>query len=116
MEKDTSEERSNSPTSVDASDTNEEINTSGGIKEDETGNVAVNVINETRERFCLKTEPNQSTDIALHSVLSAEWMNRMRKGLYEGEKEDDKKREEEESKLREEIMKKFPRSLASRSS
>ncbi|XP_024893328.1 uncharacterized protein LOC112468407 [Temnothorax curvispinosus] len=36
-------------------------------------------------------------------------MNWMRKGLYEGDEEDDKKREEEESKLREEIMKKFPR-------
>lgn len=33
----------------------------------------------------------------------------MRKGLYKGEEEQDKKREEEESKLRDEIMKKFPR-------
>lgn len=63
--------------------------------------------NETREWLCLKAEPAQSTDIALHPVLVAEWGKWMRKGLYEGDEEENKKREEEESKLREEIMKNF---------
>ncbi|TGZ54496.1 Uncharacterized protein DBV15_12639 [Temnothorax longispinosus] len=114
--KDASEEgpsqSSRSSTSVDALDTDEEVGTDADVEviKDEAIDTAVSSLsNETRERLCLKAEPARSTDIALHPTLIAEWMNWMRKGLYEGDEEDDKKREEEESKLREEIMKKFPR-------
>lgn len=107
MEEDASEgeERSNSSTSDGESDTSEEVRAT----KDETTEVARSLSNETRERLCLKTEPTQSDDIILHPVLVAEWMNWMRKGLYEGDEEDHKKREEEERKLREEVMKKFHR-------
>lgn len=95
MEEDASEreERSNSSTSEGESDTSEEVR---AIK-DETTEVARSLSNETRERLCLKTEPTQSDDITLHPVLVAKWMNWMlRKGLYEGDEEDHKKREEKE--------------------
>lgn len=74
-----------------------------------TAEITASLSNETRERLCLKAEPAQSDNIVLHPVLITEWNTWMRKGLYEGEEEEDKKREEEESKLRDEIMKKFPR-------
>lgn len=99
------EERSDSSTSEGESDTSKEARAT----KDETTEVARSLSNETRERLCLKTEPTQSDDITLHPVLVAEWMNWMRKGLYEGDEEDYKKREEEESKMREEVMKKFHR-------
>ncbi|XP_077255252.1 uncharacterized protein LOC143893592 [Temnothorax americanus] len=103
---------SRSSTSVSASDTDEKVGRDADVEviKDEAIDTAVSSLsNETRERLCLKAEPARSTDIALHPTLIAEWMNWMRKGLYEGDEEDDKKREEEESKLREKIMKKFPR-------
>lgn len=105
MEEDASEgkDRSNSSTSEGESDTSEETKST----KKETPEAARSLSNEIRERLCLKTEPAQSDDIALHPVLVTEWMNWMRKGLYEGEEDDYKKREEEEGKVREEVIKKF---------
>lgn len=64
---------------------------------------------EMREKLCLRAESDDSDIVALHPVLIKEWMNWTRKGLWEGEEDDEKKREEKEDKQREEIMKKFPR-------
>lgn len=109
IEKDASEERSNSSASIEASDTDEEVMLDKEVIKDGTTDVTVSLSNETRECLCLNAEPAQSTNITLHPELVVEWMKWTQKGLYEGEEEDDKKREEEENKLREEIMKKFPR-------
>lgn len=57
----------------------------------------------------MKAKRDHSIEVTLHPVLVVEWMNWIRRGLYDGEKEDVRRHEEEESKLREEIMKKFPR-------
>lgn len=101
------EEKSSSSMSAEALDTDEEVKTNAEIEKNETADLAISLNNEARERLCLKAEPSQSTDITLHPALVAEWMDWMRKGLYEGDEAEDKKREEEESKLREEIMKNF---------
>lgn len=101
--------RSNSSTSGNGSDTKLESKTGVENTEDDALETSVSLSNETRERLCLKAEPAQSDDIVPHPVLIAEWNTWLRKGLYEGDEEENKKREEEESKLRDEIMKKFPR-------
>lgn len=106
MEKDASEEeRSESSTSVDESDTDEEVRST---KNEET-EVAKSLSDDTRERLCLKAEPSQSTDITLHPAVVVEWINWMRKSLYDRDEEDHKKRKKEEIKLCEEIIKKFPK-------
>lgn len=89
MEEDASEgkDRSNFSTSEGESDTSEETKST----KKETPEAARSLSNEIRERLCLKTELAQSDDIALHPVLVTEWMNWMRKGLYEGEEDDYKK-------------------------
>lgn len=110
VEEDKRVEQSDSASSVDASDTDDEVMSNDDDVVASVANEAtVNLSNETRERLCLKAEQSQSVDIALHPVLVAEWMNWIRQGLYEGEEDDDKKRDNEENNLREEIMKKFPR-------
>lgn len=75
----------------------------------ETEKSASSLNTETREKLGLKAKSDQSSDILLHPALVAEWMNWLRKGLYEEEEEDEKKRETEEFNLLEESMKKFPR-------
>lgn len=109
VEEDASEERLNSSTSVDGSDFEQKDKADVEGTENEAEDVATSLSKETRGNLCLKAEPAQSTDITMHPVLVAEWGKWMCKDLYEGDKEEDKKCEEEESKLREEIMKKFPR-------
>lgn len=69
-EEDVSEEkRSNSSTSIDGSDTDEEVRS----LTKEAVEVEKSLSDDTRERLCLKAEPSQSTDITLHLV--AEWIN-----------------------------------------
>ncbi|XP_036150161.1 uncharacterized protein LOC118648061 [Monomorium pharaonis] len=103
------EPRSNSSTSEEGSDTEQESRTDIENTEENAAETIVKLSNETRERLCLKAEPAQSDNIALHPALIAEWNIWLRKGLYEGDEEEDKKREEKENELRDEIMKKFPR-------
>lgn len=67
---------------------------------------------EARESLCLRAEPADSADVALHPILVKEWINLIHKGLYEGEEEDEKKRGKEENKQREVIMNKFLRKEA----
>ncbi|XP_011882481.1 PREDICTED: uncharacterized protein LOC105570127 [Vollenhovia emeryi] len=103
-----SEARSDSSTSGDGTDTEQESKTDVENTVDSAAESA-SLSNETRERLGLKAKPAQSDNIVLHPILTAEWNTWMRKGLYEGDEEDEKRREEEENKLREEITKKFPR-------
>ncbi|KYM96657.1 hypothetical protein ALC62_12704 [Cyphomyrmex costatus] len=114
---DVSEERSDASSSDDASNTDEEVRKNkkeaevmdGNVEEDEGAKSAPSFSKVTRESLCLRTDPADSADVALHPILVEEWTNWMHKGLYEGEEEDEKKREEEENKQREVIMNKFPR-------
>lgn len=98
-EGDASEEKENSSASEDASDTDVEARSDTEAANSEVAEEVVTLSNETREKLCLKAEPSQPTDIPLHPVLVIEWTEWMRKDLYE----------EEETKLRKEIMKKFPK-------
>lgn len=99
--------------SGDASDTDKEIRIEeikkDEVKQDKETEIAPSLSSEMRERLCLRAEPEKSADVVLHPVLVEEWKNWMQKGFYEGDEDDGKKREEEENKLREEIMKKFPK-------
>ncbi|KYN07210.1 hypothetical protein ALC62_01824 [Cyphomyrmex costatus] len=107
---DESEERSDASSSDGASNTDEEVRENKKeAEEDEGAKSALSLSKETRESLCLRTEPADSADVALYPILVQEWTNWIHKGLYEGEKEDEKKREEEENKQREVIMNKFPR-------
>ncbi|KYN12215.1 hypothetical protein ALC57_15612 [Trachymyrmex cornetzi] len=52
----------------------------------------------SRESLCLRAEPTDSANVALHPTLVEEWTNWIYKGLYERDEEDEKKREEEKNK------------------
>lgn len=95
---------SSAAVSGDGSDMEEENKSERNEKEKEAS-----LSNDIRKKLCLKTKPEDSSDVKLHPILVEEWTNWMRQRLYDEDEKDEKKREEEERKACDEITKKFAR-------